>query len=1101
MTEETIFQEALARSPADRAPFLEQACAGRPDLLAAVEQLLAAHEKSGNLLDRPPVGLPQTVDSDPGAAKHGATGEYMPKPEGAPSHLGTSDFRQLVEPGLVIGGRYTLQQKIGEGGMGEVWVAKQSEPVKRKVALKLIKTGMDSKAVLTRFEQERQALALMDHPNIARVLDGGMTPTGQPFFVMELVNGLALNKFCDEMKLTPRERLELFGPICQAVQHAHQKGIVHRDLKPANILITMVDGKPVPKVIDFGVAKATAGKLTDDSMSTQFGAVVGTLEYMSPEQAGFSGEDVDTRADIYSLGVILYESLTGLKPIDAKRLRKAALTEMIRILREEEPSKPSTRLSSDESLPSLAALRQTQPKKLMALLRGELDWVVMKCLEKDRTRRYETANSLARDIQRYLADEMVEARPPSAGYRLQKFVKRNKGQVIAASLLLVALLAGITGTTIGLFEARKQEQRATDAAAEERKAKAREAERAEGEKAAKLDAQQKERLAVAAADQERQAKEEAIRNLAFAKKGNEILGSVFAGLEPKKIAESGRPLQDVLRENLVNAVKELEGAAIGDLLEVAAMQDTLGRSLGGLGDYVLAVEVLQKALDTRTARLGADNPDTLLSMNNLAMAHKEAGKLDLALPLFEETLKLHKARLGPKHPHTLTIMANLAAAYQEAKKQALALPLLEETLKLRKATLGPEHHHTLISMNNLALAYRVAGKLDLALPLFEETLKLHKARHGPEHPHTLTTMANLASAYLATGKWDLALPLLEETLKLKRTRLGPDHPDTLISMNNLAMAYQGAGKLALALPLLEETLKLKIARLGLEHPNTLTTMANLGIAYCDAKQGGNAAATLKEFIAGTRKRSQPGDPRFAGLLASVSLELSKCGQHAVAEEMLRECLAIRDKTQPDVWTTFNTQSLLGGALLGQKKYADAEPLLLAGYEGLKQREKTIPPKDKICISEAIERLVQHYQATEKKDEAAKWRKTLEGQAGKVIGPVHEVGKGLELRGQLDKQTSSLVYQVKLSGNKSYVIDMVSPDQKALDPYLVLTDATGKKLAEDDDSGGGLNARITFRADQDGTYRIQATSFNQGVGAFTLTVREEANPPIARPNQK
>ena len=336
-----------------------------------------------------------------------------PKPDLDPSPVSlTADCDTTALPSVLIAGRYTLQQKIGEGGMGEVWVAKQSEPVKRKVALKLIKPGMDSRAVLQRFEQERQALAMMDHPNIAKVLDAGMTPNGQPFFVMELVNGLPLDKFCDEMKLTTRERLELFVPICQAVQHAHQKGIVHRDLKPANILVTMIDAKPVPKVIDFGVAKATAGRLTDESMSTQFGSVVGTLEYMSPEQAGFSGEDIDTRADIYSLGVILYELLTGLRPIDAKRLKNAALTEMIRIIREEEPSKPSTRLSTDESLPSLAALRHTEPRKLMALLRGELDWVVMKCLEKHRERRYETASGLARDIQRYLADEAVEARPP-----------------------------------------------------------------------------------------------------------------------------------------------------------------------------------------------------------------------------------------------------------------------------------------------------------------------------------------------------------------------------------------------------------------------------------------------------------------------------------------------------------------------------------------------------------------------------------------------------------------------------------------------------------------------------------------------------------------
>ncbi len=347
--------------------------------------------------------------------------------------------------------------------MGEVWVAKQSEPVKRKVALKLIKTGMDSRAVLARFEQERQALAMMDHTNIAKVLDAGMTPNGQPFFVMELVNGRPLTKFCDEAKLTPKERLELFVPICQAVQHAHQKGIVHRDLKPSNILVTIIDGKPVPKVIDFGVAKALAGKLTDESMSTQLGAVVGTLEYMSPEQAGFSGVDIDTRADIYSLGVVLYELLTGLRPIDAKRVKKAALAEMIRIIQEEEPSKPSTRLSTDESLPSMAALRQTEPRKLMALLRGELDWVVMKCLEKSRERRYETVNGLARDIERYLADEPVEARPPSTGYRLSKFLRRNKGPVLAASLVLLALLTGLALASFGFVRAKSERDMADKA--------------------------------------------------------------------------------------------------------------------------------------------------------------------------------------------------------------------------------------------------------------------------------------------------------------------------------------------------------------------------------------------------------------------------------------------------------------------------------------------------------------------------------------------------------------------------------------------------------------------------------------------------------------
>jgi eukaryotic-like serine/threonine-protein kinase len=452
-----IFIAALDQEPGtDRSDYLAAACGDNADLRRRVEALLAAHERADEVLGPAgeQLGPSVTVESHACRPIAGATSVESPEHEVSSSGASTTDeYRTTAAPDVVIAGRYMLQQKIGEGGMGEVWVAEQTKPVKRKVALKLIKTGMDSRAVLARFEQERQALAMMDHPNIARVLDGGLTPSGQPFFVMDLVNGLPLTKFCDEARLTTRERLELFVPVCQAVQHAHQKGIVHRDLKPANILVTLIDGKPVPKVIDFGVAKATVGNLTDDCMSTQFGTVVGTLEYMSPEQAEFSGVDIDTRADIYSLGVILYELLTGLRPINGKRLKEAALTEMVRIIQEEEPSKPSARLSTDESLPSMAALRQTEPRKLMALLRGELDWVVMKCLEKKRDRRYDTANGLARDIQRYLADEPVEARPPSAGYRLSKFLRRNKGPVVAAALVLLTLLAGIAGTTFGLIRA------------------------------------------------------------------------------------------------------------------------------------------------------------------------------------------------------------------------------------------------------------------------------------------------------------------------------------------------------------------------------------------------------------------------------------------------------------------------------------------------------------------------------------------------------------------------------------------------------------------------------------------------------------------------
>ena len=440
-----------------RAAALDRECGNDLELRARIEALLKAHDEPDSSLILADAPLPGKAAAAPQPGSQDAAIPAIGPDESPPaaSAAATADFPSNVRIGAEIAGRYRLEQKIGEGGMGEVWVTRQTSPVKRKVALKLIKAGMDSRAVLARFEQERQALAMMDHPNIARVLDAGMTATGQPFFVMELVNGLPLTRFCDEARLTPKRRLELFVPICQAIQHAHQKGIVHRDLKPANILVTLIDGEPVPKVIDFGVAKATGGRLTDETMSTAFGAAIGTLEYMSPEQAGYSNSDIDTRADIYSLGVILYELLTGLVPIDAARLRKAAMGEMLRIIQEEEPAKPSTRLSTDQSLPSLAALRQTDPHKLMTLLRGELDWVVMKCLEKSRERRYATADALSRDIRRYLADEPVEARPPSATYRIQKFVRRNRGRVIAASLVLLALVAGITGTTGGLITAKR----------------------------------------------------------------------------------------------------------------------------------------------------------------------------------------------------------------------------------------------------------------------------------------------------------------------------------------------------------------------------------------------------------------------------------------------------------------------------------------------------------------------------------------------------------------------------------------------------------------------------------------------------------------------
>jgi eukaryotic-like serine/threonine-protein kinase len=423
MTEEVIFNEAIARSPPDRGAYLDQACAGDPALRAAVEALLRANIGATGFLKSPPAGSAATVD--------------VPSREG---------------PGTLVG-PYKLLQQIGEGGMGVVFMAEQTAPVRRKVALKVLKPGMDSRQVLARFEAERQALALMDHPNIARVFDAGTTADGRPYFVMELVRGRPITKHCDEHRLGVRERLGLFADVCRAVQHAHQKGIIHRDLKPSNVLVAPYDGQPVVKVIDFGVAKAAGARLTDQTLFTEFGAVVGTLEYMSPEQAELNNQDIDTRSDVYSLGVLLYELLTGTTPVERKRLRDVALLEMLRVIRDEEPARPSTRLGTTEDLQAISAQRQTDPAKLTRLVRGELDWIVMKALDKDRNRRYDTANGFAMDVQRYLAGDAVLACPASTGYRLKKLWQRKRGLVVATALVFICLVGGIAGTSWGLVRA------------------------------------------------------------------------------------------------------------------------------------------------------------------------------------------------------------------------------------------------------------------------------------------------------------------------------------------------------------------------------------------------------------------------------------------------------------------------------------------------------------------------------------------------------------------------------------------------------------------------------------------------------------------------
>jgi serine/threonine protein kinase/Flp pilus assembly protein TadD len=529
---EAIFFAALEKgSPQERAAHLDQACAGDPDLRRCVERLLAAEARAGSFLEQPARSLL-------------VTGDEQPLREG---------------PGAVIG-PYKLLEQIGEGGFGVVFLAEQTQPVRRKVALKVLKAGMDTRQVIARFEAERQALAIMDHPNIARVLDGGEAPSGRPYFVMELVKGVPITDFCDQNHLTPRQRLELFLPVCQAVQHAHQKGIIHRDLKPSNILVSVHDTTPVVKVIDFGVAKALGQSLTDKTLFTGFAQMIGTPLYMSPEQAGQSGLDIDTRSDIYSLGVLLYELLTGTTPFTRERFKQAAYDEMRRIIREEDPPRPSTRLSeSKDTLLSIAARRQTEPAKLRRLVRGELDWIVMKALEKDRNRRYQTANGLALDVQRYLSDEPVLACPPSAGYRLRKFARRNKGRLAVAAGVFLAVT--VMAASIGW-------------AVRDRAARAAEVELAETARRAKVEGQVRDSLNTARALLAENELPSAREKLAQARTqlGNDA--SVLEDLAAE-IAAAAADLDRL--HQFLGRIERAHEAEMAPLLEASAAAGSLGR--------------------------------------------------------------------------------------------------------------------------------------------------------------------------------------------------------------------------------------------------------------------------------------------------------------------------------------------------------------------------------------------------------------------------------------------------------------------------------------------------------------------------------------------
>lgn len=671
-------------------------------------------------------------------------------------------------------GPYKLLQLIGEGGFGSVFMAEQTEPVKRRVAVKVIKKGMDTRQVIARFEQERQALAMMDHPGIAKVLDAGETQSGQPYFVMELVDGEPVTHHCDRNKLSIPARLELFVQICSAVQHAHTKGIIHRDLKPSNVLVSVIDGQARAKVIDFGIAKATEGNLTDRTLFTGHRQLIGTPEYMSPEQAEGS-MDIDTRTDVYALGVLLYELLTGSTPFDSRRLRAAAFAEIARIIREDDPPSPSSRLSqSAETLATVAAQRHIEPRKLSSMLRGELDWIVMKALEKERHRRYETATGLAMDVRRYLAGEPVTAAPPSAMYRFRKFVVRHSVPVAAACLVVAALLVAVVGISWQARVARAQ--------------------------------------------------------LAKAERIAEFMADMLQGVEPG--VARGRDTT-MLQEMMAAAAARIEKGDLAQSPEAELrLRATIGTAFRELAFYDEAAKMLAPAVPLARSLHDGDHEETAEALGNLGQLFNDQDELEKAEPLYREALAMDQRLFPGDDPRVAMDLNNLSQLLDDKGDAAAAEPLARQALEMRRRIYPGDHQDVAESLNNLANLMiggnRGTGDLEGAEKLFREVLAMSRRLYPGDHPRLAGALNNLSVILKNRGDLAGAEPLARETLEMRRRLFPGDHPYVATGLNNLALLIQERGDLVAPEPLFRESLAMRRRLYPGGHTSTATDLLNLG---------------------------------------------------------------------------------------------------------------------------------------------------------------------------------------------------------------------------------------------------------------------------------
>ena len=743
-------------------------------------------------------------------------------------------------------GPYRVLQVLGEGGMGIVYEAEQTAPVRRRVALKILKLGMDTKQVLARFEAERQALAVMQHPNIAKVLDAGATENGRPYFAMELVHGVKLTDYCDQNRLPVRQRLELFIPVCQAIQHAHQKGVIHRDLKPSNVLVTERNGEPVPTVIDFGIAKAISQRLTERTLVTEYGQAIGTPAYMSPEQAEMSGMDVDTRTDVYSLGVVLYELLVGRLPLDPEQIGVNAFIARL-VMREMEHRTPSDEFSNPgDEVRSIAKERRADPTTLRRELQRDLDWIVMKAMETDRNRRYDTVNGLAMDIRRHLNDEPVFARPPSARYRLVKFVRRNRTAVAASIVVAGSLVAGATAATVGMVRATRAEA------------------------ATALEAE-------------------------AASQVSDFLVGLFEVSDPAEGRGNTVTAREILDEGAEQITEELADQPVLQ----ARLLATMGTVYRRMGLLDRAHPLLEQALALREKELGPNHTDVAASVVDLARFYTARGNFAKAETLAVRALAINERALDPGHPTVAATVSTLGGIYFNQGKYDEAEPLWQRAAAIYERIHGAEHALVAGQISNLGGLRMRQGRLEDAAPLLERALEIRERVLEQDHPDLAASLLNLGVLYWFLGRYAEAEPLYVRTLDIFERTLGPEHPKTASALNNLGETYWALERYADAEPLFLQALAIKEKILDPDHPDIASTLNGLANLHRDQRRYADAEAEYRRALRIRERALGPNAARVAGTLEDYGRMLRAAGRAAEAEPVEARAAAIRAGGTPE----------------------------------------------------------------------------------------------------------------------------------------------------------------------------------------------------------